>query len=155
MADFEEVLGRSNLQGIPIINIEKLDLIVGIHVLDHLVKPLDILKDLHSRASENSTLAVVVHNEKSILRKILARKWPPFCLQHPQIFNPSSLSKILELSGWEVFSVERTKNHYSVQNLGSLALEIFGITNSFSKLWPKIDFPIYLGNVMVIARKVS
>jgi hypothetical protein len=80
------------------LNNQSPDLIVGVHVYDHLLNPLEELIKLNSKSSNGAKIALVVHNEKSIIRKLLRKKWPPFCLQHPQLYNKKTIKQMLELS---------------------------------------------------------
>jgi len=69
--------------------------ISAIHVLDHLVDLKTELLRIANHLEVGGVFIAVVHNEKSFMRKILRKKWPPFCLQHPQLFSPLTLSKTL------------------------------------------------------------
>ena len=129
------------------------DLTLGVHVFDHLISPKITLRKIFQLSSETSTIGIVVHNEKSILRRLLNRKWPPFCLQHPQLFNSTTIATLLNASGWDVEHVSRTTNHYSFANILRLAHNLFGIQSP--KLLDKLNFqiPIKLGNIQVAAKK--
>ena len=35
----------------------------------------------------------VVHDEKSVMAKILGNRWPAYRLQHPHLFNPTTINK--------------------------------------------------------------
>lgn len=131
------------------------DLIVGVHVYDHLLNPLEELGKLNQMASKGAKLVLVVHNEKSLLRKILKSKWPPFCLQHPQLYNKKTLSKLLELSGWRVVTIRRTTNWFSLNHLVKTGAYILGINPKIFYFLPKIQIPFILGNIICIAEKKS
>ncbi len=96
---------------------------------------------------------MVVHNEKSILRLLLKKKWPPFCLQHPQLFNPQSARRMLENYGWEVVKVMRTTNYYTSRNFIQLALRILGKEVKLLNKIPNFQIPVKLGNILIIAKK--
>jgi hypothetical protein len=70
---------------------QNVDLTIGIHVFDHLIDPLEQLNSIFRMTTSNGYIGIVVHDESSILRRILGQKWPPFCLQHPQIYNKKSI----------------------------------------------------------------
>jgi hypothetical protein len=131
------------------------DLIVGVHVYDHLLNPLEELGQLNQMAPKGARLVLVVHNEKSLLRKILKSKWPPFCLQHPQLYNKKTLSKLLELSGWRVVTIRRTINWFSLNHLVKTGAYILGINPKVFNFLPKIQIPFILGNMICIAEKKS
>ncbi len=129
------------------------NLIVGVHVYDHLLDPIEDLKNIYARAAEGACLSIVVHNEKSSLRKIMKVKWPPFCLQHPQLYNPKTLSKLLEKSGWTARKIEKSTNWYHLRYFIGMGLSVLGIKDRFSRYLPDVEFPIRLGNLICLADK--
>ena len=126
-------------------------LVAGVHVYDHLLKPLHDLQELRKNVSPGAHLAIVVHNEKSPLRKLLKSKWPPFCLQHPQLYNPETLREILKLAGWEVISTERSTNWYHLKHFVKMGAGVLGVTTKLSNLAPNIEVPIKLGNIISLS----
>ncbi len=133
----------------------KFTLIVGIHVYDHLLDPVQDLKNLHFRADEGAHIAIVVHNENSSLRRLLDAKWPPFCLQHPQLYNPKTLENLLCRSGWTVQKIEKSTNWYHLRYFIHIGLSVIGLNDLYSKWLPNIEFPIRLGNMITLAQKSS
>jgi hypothetical protein len=129
------------------------DLTVGVHVYDHLLLPSNEIRDIFERSENNSTIAIVIHNESSFLRKMLNKKWPPFCLQHPQIYNKKTIRKLLMRCGWSEIRVSSTTNWYYLDNLLKLASNIIGLNNKVVSWVPKFQVPIKLGNIIVVARK--
>jgi hypothetical protein len=129
------------------------DLIVGIHVLDHLLNPKNDLAAISKYSGNQQTSAFVVHNEKSYLRRIMNDKWPPFCLQHPQLYNRKTLRKMLETSDYKDFKITRTINYYHLNNLSSMLLRILGLPKWLNKGVPHIEMPFLLGNILITARK--
>jgi hypothetical protein len=129
------------------------NLVVGIHVFDHLVDLKDEFIAINRNTASTAVLAMVVHNEKSILRLLLGKKWPPFCLQHPQLFNPESARQMLANHGWAVVKVTRTTNYYTSRNFIQLALKIIGKEIEFLNKIPSFQIPIKLGNILIIAKK--
>jgi hypothetical protein len=133
--------------------LQDIDLTVGIHVFDHLLAPREQIKQIFSQTKPGGILGVVVHNESSLLRKILGKKWPPFCLQHPQLYNKKSLRRIMEDSGFEVLKISNSINHFSLKHLGALAIEIIGLPKFLVRFLPSIEFPVMLGNQISVFRK--
>jgi len=124
---------------------------VMIQVLDHLLDPVATLSELKTKLLPDAKLLLVTHNEKSLLRKIVGWKWPAFCLQHPQIYNPHSITNLLEKSGYKVESIGRSTNYFQFSFLLKHLLWTFGIK---VKLVPRIlNFTIglKLGNIITIA----
>lgn len=131
----------------------KLDTIVAIHVLDHLTQPAETLRALAKLSEEGASIFIVVHNENSFIKKILGNKWPPFCLQHPQIFSPTTVREILRKSGWKASTIKRTWNYYDLGNLLDSILRLFKINSRLGGLnFIRIALP--LGNFIVHAKKM-
>ena len=126
-------------------------LVTGVHVYDHLLKPLHDLQELRKNVSPGAHLAIVVHNEKSTLRKLLNSKWPPFCLQHPQLYNPKTLENLLRQSGWEVLKIEKSTNWYHLKYFVRMGFSVLGLRDRLSIFLPDIEFPIKLGNIICLA----
>ena len=129
-------------------------LIVGVHVYDHLLDPVGDLTELRRRVNSGASLSIVVHNEASLLRKLMGPKWPPFCLQHPQLFNPKTQEKLFAKSGWQLLEVKRSTNWYHMKYFVSMVASILGISTAISKIFPNIEFPIRLGNTISIAKAI-
>jgi hypothetical protein len=129
-------------------------LIVGVHVYDHLLDPVGDLANLRTRVEIGASLSIVVHNESSLLRKLMGPKWPPYCLQHPQLFNPKTQKKLFAKSGWELLEVKRSTNWYHMKYFVSMVASILGLSTSISKVFPNIEFPIRLGNTISMAKAV-
>ncbi len=131
---------------------ESLDLAVGVHVFDHLLEPSDAIGWLSRKMRKDGVVAVVVHNERSLLARVLGRRWPAYCLQHPQLYNPKTLKAALSRHGLTPQAVIQTVNDFPLGYLVSHA--IFALT----KIRLSLDFltmpvRLRLGNMMVIATK--
>lgn len=152
----ESVKGVESIEVVDFIeNLEKKDftLIVGIHVYDHLLDPVQDLKNIYTRAGSNAHLSIVVHNEKSVLRKVLKAKWPPFCLQHPQLYNPKTLEMLLEKTGWTLCRIEKSTNWYHLKYFIGMGFSVLGVKEKVSRFLPDVEFPIRLGNIICLAQK--
>jgi hypothetical protein len=131
----------------------KPDLMVGVHVYDHLLDPLYELTELYSLAANNGKIAIVVHNEKSILSKILRKKWPPFCLQHPQLYNKNTVKNLLSSAGWQVLVTKPTTNWFTLNHFVNMGLSLFGVKHNTLNILPSVSLPIRLGNMILICGK--
>ena len=139
-----------NLNEISMIDV---DLTIGIHVFDHLLDPSAQISQIHKQTKNGGIIGVVVHNEASFLRKVLGKKWPPFCLQHPQLYNKKTLAETMKISGFEKLRINNSINHFSVKHLGTLAVQVTGLPNFITRILPSIDIPVMLGNQISIFRK--
>ena len=132
----------------------KFTLVAGVHVYDHLLNPLKDLKELRKNVDPGAHLAIVVHNEKSGLRHILKSKWPPFCLQHPQLYNPNTLREILGNSGWRVVSSGKSTNWYHLKHFVRLGVGVLGFSPEVSRIIPNFEVPVRLGNMITISQAI-
>ena len=124
---------------------------VMIQVLDHLLDPVATLTELKAKLLPSAKLLLVTHNERSLLRRLVGWRWPAFCLQHPQLYNPVSIIKLLEKSGYRVESVKRSINYFQFGFLLKHLLWAFGIkVKSVPKIF-NFTIGLKLGNMLVIA----
>jgi hypothetical protein len=152
----DSVLGVDSVEVVDFLeNLQNTDfsLIVGVHVYDHLLDPIQDLKNIYTHAGAGAHISIVVHNKKSSLKKILKAKWPPFCLQHPQLYNPTTLSNLLEKSGWSARKIEKSTNWYHLKYFIGIGFSVLGIKDRVSRYLPDIEFPIRLGNLICLADK--
>ena len=131
----------------------RFDAVVGVHVLDHLVDLDSNLTTMVERLTDGGFLFFVTHDEGSLLKKILRNKWPPFCLQHPQIFNTSSISNALNIRGCNQVKVYKTTNVFTLRHIVGMALRLFGLPTFVGKLFPNIPVKIRLGNIATLAQR--
>lgn len=134
---------------------DSVDLAVMVHVLDHLLDPAEMLSQLCRKLKKGAVLAIVVHDESSMMAKILGNRWLPFCLYHPEVYNPTSIRHLLGKSGFGNIQVSKTTNVFPVNYLLRHVLWTIGLRNRYlstflSKL-PLGDIPLKLGNIMVLA----
>lgn len=130
------------------------DLFIAVHVLDHLLDPYSDLLNISQSMKSGGKAFIVVHNQKSMLAKILGRKWPPYCLQHPQIFDRKSIDLLLSKVGFHQIQISRTKNKVSIKNLISMLFQILRLPKFLLKVIPDLSIDLYLGNIIVSAEKI-
>ena len=128
---------------------------VMIHVLDHLLDPVATLQELRQKLTPGARLLLVTHDESSMLRRIVGWKWPAFCLQHPQIYNPDSMRTLLEAAGFQVLQQSKTVNFFKVSFLVKHLLWAFGIKVKSVPGFGQITVGLKLGNMLTIATPKS
>lgn len=133
-----------------------INLVVAVHVLDHLLSPSKTLAKITEsvRVDQEIELFSVVHDEKSFLRLLLKRRWAPFCLQHPQLFNARTLGELYRRQGFDNLAWGKTTNWLALSQIISLGNQI-GILPSFlTHLVPKMSVPLKLGNIYFTGNRV-
>ena len=129
-----------------------LSLIVMVQVLDHLLDPLATLKSLRSKLKEDGVIMVVSHDERSFLSKLLAWKWPAYCLQHPQLYNQSTVRNLFEASGYWVVKQKKTRNYFPLSFLAKHAFWACGIRLNAVPIFWGVEVGLKLGNIMAVAK---
>lgn len=125
-------------------------LAVMIHVLDHLIDPRAMLEQIRSKLKPDGRLAIVTHNEHSLLRSMMRKRFPPFCLQHPELYNPRSIRLLLHRAGFSKVKVSRSKNYFPLSFMVRQALYTVGLKADRLPL-PKAVIGLRLGNIMTVA----
>jgi Methyltransferase domain len=125
---------------------------VMIHVLDHLLEPAGVLRALRGKLAVGGAVVIVTHNESSILRRIFARRWPAFCLQHPELYNPRSMRSLVESAGYELVQIKRTVNHFPFQFLVRHLLWAVGMKVEEVPAFGGLSIGLKLGNMITVAR---
>lgn len=124
---------------------------VMVHVLDHLLDPVATLSELREKLLPDARLAIVTHDESSFLRRIFGKRWPAFCLQHPEIYNPSSMKRLLESAGYDVVALRKTVNYFPVQFLLRHLLWALGLKIKTVPQFGGVTVGLKLGNMITIA----
>jgi len=132
---------------------ESVSTAVMIHVLDHLLEPANFLREIRASLEPGGILFIVTHDCGSVLARVLGRRWPPYTLQHPQLYSQRSIATLLQTSGFEVVETVKTTNYFPLPFLMRAALTVFGLPE---RLVPEGTAPLLglkLGNIGTIARK--
>jgi hypothetical protein len=124
---------------------------VMIHVLDHLLDPVSTLAELRRKMTPQGRLLIVTHNESSMLRKLVSRRWPAFCLQHPQIYNPKTITTLLSKAGFAVVQQQRSVNYFQIGFLLKHLLWAFGVKVTSVPNFGNRVLGLRLGNMLTIA----
>ena len=143
----------ANWSGLP--PTEHFNGIVGVHVLDHLLDLSGELDRIRACLNDGGSAFFVTHDESSLLRKLLKSKWPPFCLQHPQLFSPKSISNVLKHKSFGSVNVTKTYNKFTLRHIAEVATNVMGFGSSITKLIPPVAIRLKLGNIATLSRMNS
>jgi hypothetical protein len=126
---------------------------VMIHVLDHLLEPAEFLREVRASLEPGGVVFIVTHDCASLLARALGRRWPPYTLQHPQLFSGRSIATLLRASGLEVLETIKTTNYFPLPYLIRAALTVCGLPAGFIPAGAAPLVAIKLGNIATVARK--
>lgn len=128
-------------------------LTAAVHLWDHLLDPVVTLNELGARLSSQAMVLAIVHDESSMLRRILGSSWPPFCLQHPQVFSRKTLRHFFESNSFTVLKQGSTTNWVSAGHVVDLAQQLLGRKLVSNPVSIPGSFPVKTGNQYLIARR--
>lgn len=124
---------------------------VMIHVLDHLLEPAKVLQQIKRKLMHNAILIFVTHDEQSLLAKMTRAKWPPYCLQHPHLFNQNTIKTLLQKNNLDVVACHKTRNYFPVTYLMQHFLWLLGLRKLKLPRWHRLQIGLKLGNIITIA----
>lgn len=128
-----------------------ISVVVMIHVLDHLLDPVALLQRIKPKLKSDAVMLFVTHDESSLLAKVTKAKWPPFCLQHPQLYNKATISALLKKADMKVMAYEKTRNYFPVMYLAKHFLFLLGIKRLPLPELAKFQVGLKLGNLLTVA----
>lgn len=134
---------------------EKASTAVIIHTLDHVLEPRKLLREISKCLEMNGVLLLVTHDESSLLSRILKKRWPPYTLQHPQLFSPKTMTKSLEAEGFKVLEIVKSSNVFPISYLIKSLFVVLGLNKIKLPGFSSLTVPIKLGNILTVAQKVQ
>jgi 2-polyprenyl-3-methyl-5-hydroxy-6-metoxy-1,4-benzoquinol methylase len=126
---------------------------VMIHVLDHVLEPRAALRDMFAALEPAGVLMIVTHNVRSWLARLLGRRWPPFTLQHPQLFSPEAIRLLLTSCGFQPLEIAGTTNYFPAIFLARAGLTVLGLPANWLPQHGGPDIGVQLGNMCAVARR--
>jgi len=129
----------------------KFDLIIAIHVFDHIPNLNQYVHKLKMLLNSNGMIFGVVHNERSLMAKILKTRWPVYRLQHPHLFNHETINLFFNSLNFDKIFIKRTTNFFNFDFLlKHLIMALFKIKIKLPKLFP---IGLKLGNFSFLYKK--
>jgi hypothetical protein len=130
-----------------------LALAVAIHVLDHLLDPGELLARLRTKLVSGGWLLAVTHDGESLMARLFGRRWPAYCLQHPQIYSAATLARSLARSGFDRVRVMKTVNYFPVTYLLRHFLFAAGLGRVPLPEFSSWAVGLKLGNIAAVGRR--
>jgi SAM-dependent methyltransferase len=133
-------------------------LICSFMTLEHLPDPGDFVATAYSLLEPGGAVAVVVHNWRAPLNRLLGLRSPIIDVEHLQLFSPKALRELLQRAGFERIAPSSIRNVYplrywlrltplpnSAKNLALDLLERLGLAD--------YHFAMNVGNMLAIGIK--
>lgn len=90
-------------------------LICSFMTLEHLSNPGEFIATAHSLLESGGAIAVVVHNWRAPLNRLLGMRSPIIDVEHLQLFSPQALRTLLENAGFEDIVLSPIRNAYPLR----------------------------------------
>ena len=134
---------------------ETVDLIVGLHVLEHLHNPLLVLKKMAQWVNKDGYLVLSTPNAASFEFKLFKSRWYALHLpNHLYHFTPKTAKKLLAAAGWKIEKVTHERNIGNLMaSLGYFLQDYLGKTNGLGNYLAK--FPIRYDRLKVFLIPVA
>lgn len=128
-----------------------IDVVAMVHVLDHLIEPVEFLRQVRTKLAADAIVLIVTHDESSLLARAIGTRWPAYCLQHPHLFKPKSIQRMLNDAGYTVVRSVKSVNYFPMTYLiKHLAFAISGASLALPSL-ERFTIPLRLGNLITMA----
>jgi len=136
------------------------DVICFFQTFDHISNPNRFLKHCYYLLKPNGLILAINHNTNSLQSRILKSKSPIIDIEHPYLYSPITMKLIFQKNNFQVLKLNSIFNIYSLDYLLHLLpfpLKFKSLIISFIKSsdLKKIKLKLRLGNLMIIARKIS
>lgn len=132
------------------------DVITFVDVVEHVIKPGDLLSEIHKSLNNDGILVLVTPDVNSLAARLFRFKWWHFRIAHIGYFNRKNLRLLLEHCGFEIISMSRPSWYFTLKYLGIRFLSFFPKFLRFPlpKFLDKIIVPVNLrDSILAICRK--
>ena len=134
------------------------DLITLVHVIDHVVTPVEVLRAMHKHLKPGGYAFIATHNIGSLLAKLMGKNFIAWSVQHISYYTPKTLAGSAKAAGLDPVSQRGSLTTYPLahfarnglrnETLRGAALKVLSAL-SLSEL--QISFPF--GNIELICVK--
>ena len=133
-------------------------LIVSCMTLEHVPDPAEVVTQAYAALVPGGLLAIVVHNRRAILNRLLGLRSPIIDIEHLQLFHPASVRQLLQNAGFTDIQVRSFANTYPLRywiRLLPLPSSVREFTNNICAktrlAGRRFTFPV--GNIVAVGTK--
>jgi 2-polyprenyl-3-methyl-5-hydroxy-6-metoxy-1,4-benzoquinol methylase len=94
---------------------ESFDFICCFMTLEHVRDPHEIVSAASRLLRPGGAIALVTHNYRSGVNRILGKRSPIIDIEHMQLFSPNSIRQLLDRSGFGAIKVSSFQNSYALR----------------------------------------
>ena len=137
------------------------DVITGYDILEHVLDPLDFMRNVHRLLEPDGVVLISVPNTRSIFARLMGKNWWFYIPEeHLTYFHPKSIDRFFQRAGFDHVKVERATKpltlSYGMTQFKEYNPTIYKVLKAMSNVVPKslMDaiIPFYIGEMTVIAR---
>jgi SAM-dependent methyltransferase len=133
-------------------------LVCGFQVLDHLIRPNDVLQACKDYLTPGGVMYWICHDVGSVLARLLGRRGPMIDIQHVVLYDRRTLLELFRKNGFEVVEVFGVSNRYPLSYWATLAPLPAQVKSRFTGLLDRtgigrLPLRANFGNMGIIATK--
>ena len=134
------------------------DFICTSMTMEHVIDPLELVKIAQDKLASNGIIAVVVHNRRAVLNRLLGKRSPIIDIEHLQLFSPKSLELLFLKANLKPLFIGSFCNTYPLRYWIRLLPMRTEIKQRIIKMLEKlrlsqIAISLPVGNLLGIAQK--
>ncbi len=142
---------------------EYFSLVTLFDVIEHIPHPIEFLSILHKKIAPGGSILFVTPNVDTLSFKILKEKWPHLVQEHPVLYSPKSINRLLKETGFmpkahgwatKYISIEMLRTHAQHHPNALFYKPISWILGKTPGLAHAV-FPFNLGEMFVLAEKLA
>jgi 2-polyprenyl-3-methyl-5-hydroxy-6-metoxy-1,4-benzoquinol methylase len=135
------------------------DAIVLLDVLEHIVNPLDALRQLRPVVDDEGILVLSTINFAGLHARLRGEKWPWLIRPHLHYFTPATLEALLRDAGFRMVEWRVVPRSFHLSYVANRARSNLGILGEASARFSKlVDFKVpvgWLGDVVLVVARPS
>lgn len=137
---------------------ERISMICSFMTLEHLHDPGEFVATAHELLEPGGALAVVVHDWRAPLNRLLGLRSPIIDVEHLQLFSPKALRELLQRAGFEQIRLRPIRNAYPLRYWLRLTPLPVSVKRWLLKLLERFrladkSFSMNVGNMLAVASK--
>lgn len=102
--------------------LDHFDLITLVHVIDHVVTPLEVLRAMHRHLRPGGHAFIATHNIGSLLSRVTGKGFIAWSVQHISYYTPQTLAGSAKAAGLEPVSQRGSLTTYSLAHFAKNGL---------------------------------